>query len=367
MKKIKVMYFVSGLVSGGVEQMLINYITEMDKSRYEFYVVYQHEPVKICENKMLSAGVYKLIRITARSENLFKHLRDTNQVIKSIKPDIIHSNVNLMNFIPNYYGYHNNVKVRISHSHIAEKDKSTVYRVMAFVCKKLIARYSTNFFACGIDAAKYLHYEDSIIINNAIPVNKFMNETEQYEPLVSYSNYIKIGHVGRFSDQKNHKRLIDIFCAFSKIENSALLVLVGEGELLENIKQYVKEKAIDDKVIFLGAITEMSKFFYTIDLFLLPSKYEGFPVVALESQAAGVKSIYSDRVDKKVKITKYIEFMSLDASNEEWALAIQKLLKTPVDDNQYEKLKDSGYVIEEEAKKMERYYECFLGEVKDDI
>jgi len=156
MKKIKILHFVSGLISGGVEQMLYNYCKFMDHEKYEFVIVYQHVPVLTCIEKMESIGC-KTIRITARSENLIKNIKDSIDVIQSEKPDIVHAHMNLMNFCALYAAKKCGVKVRISHSHIAEKNKGIMFNMMANVFKQMCIKYATAYFACGEEAGLYMY------------------------------------------------------------------------------------------------------------------------------------------------------------------------------------------------------------------
>lgn len=239
MTKIRVMHFVSGLVSGGVEQMLVNYCNNMDHDKFEFIVVYQHEPVELCINKIKAAGC-KTIRITARNESFVKNIVDSYKIIKEYKPDIIHCHMNLMNFCPAFPAMLSGVKVRISHSHIAEKEKSFIYKIMANICKTLIKISSNVFLSCGQEAGYYLYGKNRsfTIINNAINLEEFRYRSYNFRNSLNLQDKVVVGHVGRFSEQKNHKRLLDIFKEFLKLEKNATLLLAGTGELEESTKKY---------------------------------------------------------------------------------------------------------------------------------
>lgn len=357
MKKIKVMHFVSGLVSGGVEQMLINYCNNMDHDKFEFIVVYQHEPVQICIDKIKDAGC-KTIRITARNENFFKNITDSFKVIKKYKPDIVHSHMNLMNFCCLLPAYILGVKVRISHSHIAEKQKSTLYKIGSLICKILIKLFSNVFLACGEDAGKYLYGSKTKfkIINNAIDLDSFKYKGDNLRNSLNLQEKVIIGHVGRFTKQKNHKRLINIFKEFLSVQSEAILLLAGTGELEQEIKRYVSELNISDNVIFLGPVLNMNKFYSSLNLFILPSLFEGFPVVALETQAAGVISLYSDNIDKNIKITDLVHLLSLKNSDVEWARKMNELLETKYKKDFNIQLTEAGYNIKKESEKLEKIY-----------
>lgn len=362
MKKIKIMYFVAGLKSGGVEQMLINYCSKMDKQRFEFVVVYQHEPVQACLDKITQAGC-STVRITARCDNFLKSVWDTYKVINEYKPDIIHSNMNLMNFIPNTIAKYKGIKVRISHSHIAEKGKGRAYLTFKLLCQKLIINSSNVFLACGSDAGTYLHGNkiSSTLIHNAIDIDELSSYCVNNDKDECFKDKIVIGHAGRFTEQKNHKKLIDIFEAFLKKCPDAILLLAGTGELEDSIKQYVDKKKLTKQVIFLGVVSNMNQFYANVDLFLLPSLFEGFPVVALETQAAGVKSIFSDTIDPAVQITSLVTLMSIQKSNEAWADKMCQILQATTDDTEnintnLIKLRNAGYDVTAEVTKLQDIY-----------
>lgn len=361
MKKIKVMYFFSGIISGGAEQVILNYCKYLDKDIYDFIAVYQHEPIKECLDKFTNLG-FETVRITARSENLLKSIKDTCKIIKEFHPDIIHTNMNLMNFIPLSISKIYGINGRISHSHICEKDKSFIYRCIASICKSLTCSAANVYLACGEDAGKYLYGNRKyIILNNAIDIDDFNFITDNYRERYSLHNKIIIGHAGRFTHQKNHKRVIDIFAQFHKSNNDSVLLLAGEGELKKSIIEYVHEKGLDDSVIFLGIVKNMCAFYSAIDLFLFPSLYEGLPVVALEVQAAGKPILMSDKIDKNVLITSLADMLSLEKNNNEWSNKMTEMIRRPKSSNYKIELTEAGYNVKKEANKLDGLYTNLLG------
>ena len=150
-----------------------------------------------------------------------------------------------------------------------------------------------------------------------------------------------VGHVGRFNEQKNHKYLIDIYEKIYQLNKNAILVLIGEGELRKEIEKYVKEKSLTDKVIFWGSSSEVYKLLWMMDVFVLPSLYEGLPFVLVESQAASLPSVVSDTITKEVNISKYISYIKLESNPEIWANEIIKNARVKREDNS-KALIDSG-------------------------
>lgn len=332
MEKIKVMHFVAGLKSGGVEQMLCNYCAELNNGNcsYEFVVVYQHEAVESCKEKIEEAGC-RTRRITARSENFVKNLIESYRLIKEEQPDIVHAHMNLVNFCALYPAKLSGIKVRISHSHIAEKNKRLSFRIMAFICKKLCIGSATVLLACGKEAGEYLYGKKRMetgnvqIVENAIDIRKFTFDNEEklrIRNAAGLNGDFVVGHVGRFSYQKNHEKLVAVFYGLTKIRKNAKLLLVGTGELENQVKQQVKEYGIEKNVIFAGTTKNMKDMYALMDVFVLPSRYEGFPVVSVEVQAARIPSVFSDCIAPTCRLTDYIDFYSINESDDNWATKI---------------------------------------------
>lgn len=364
MKKNKIMFFVSGLTSGGAEQMIMNYCKYMNNEIFEFILVYQHEPEEICINKVKKLGI-KTERVTARCDGVIKNIIDTYKIIRKYQPDIVHSNMNLMNFCASIPAKLCGVKIRISHSHIAEKNKNILYRIMASICKFAIIKSNNVYYACGKEAGKYLYGKHKFLeINNAIDFYQFDPDGDDFRKELKLENKIVIGNVGRFTEQKNHIRLLKIFKKVVEQKSNAVLLLVGTGELEYNIKKAIEEMKLTDNVIFMGNIAQMYKFYNTLDVFLLPSLYEGFPIVGLEVQAACVPSILSDRIDENIVITDCIKLYSLDKNDDEWSkLVIEKILeKRMTKDIAWKKLENAGYNIRLEAKKLENMYLKYISD-----
>lgn len=163
------------------------------------------------------------------------------------------------------------------------------------------------------------------------------------------------GHVGRFTYQKNHERIIDIFGKFNKINPDSVLLLVGGGEKYQEITRIVSEKKLKDKVIFTGIIDDVYNVIQVMDLFLLPSFYEGLCLAAVEIQACGIPCLFSDHVAYETKINQNVDFFSLDDSNDAINKKIKKLLAM---DRQIDKVgfAQRGFDIRVEASKLDQFY-----------
>lgn len=363
-KNIRIAYFVPGLISGGVEQMLINYCSYMDKNKLLFDVIYQHEPVEVCLQKIEKAGCHTY-RIPSKAHHPIKNFIFTYKIIKKGKYDIVHSHMNLMNFIPLFCAMICGVKVRISHSHIAKKDKSFLYTCFANICKILTKTFATDFFACGEEAAMYMYGKKMLsnkkisIINNAIDINKFQFNKKVRKEIrgrLNIEDKLVIGHIGRFTEQKNHHKLIEIFKEINQIEKQSVLLLIGTGELENQIRKRVLDLNLENSVLFLGARSDINELYQAMDVFVFPSLYEGLGIVAIEAQAAGLPCIVADTVPKEAFITDLIQTVSLNDYAKEWSKKILIASKNENRKNTQNDIQNAGYDIKIEAKKLEQKY-----------
>ena len=197
------------------------------------------------------------------------------------------------------------------------------------------------------------------IINNGIDVKRFTFNTEKRQEIRTKLNLndeqIVFGHIGRFGEQKNHTFLIDIFEEIYKNEKNAILLLVGNGELEDSIKESVKQKGIDNQVIFYGITNKTDYLFSAMDIFLLPSLFEGNPVVGVEAQTSGIKCFFADTITKKANITDLVTFIPLEEGAKKWAEIILKN-KNYERQEQTKNIVKAGYDIENISKTLKEIY-----------
>ena len=162
---------------------------------------------------------------------------------------------------------------------------------------------------------------------------------------------------GRFNKQKNHLGLIDIFYKLSEKEKNVKLLLIGTGELEDIVKKKVEELKLNDKVLFLGAKPNVNEYYQAMDLFVLPSLFEGLPIVGIEAQTSGLKCIVSNNITKELDITNNVEFVPIE-KEDEW---ISKIVQYKVNGYKRENMKEiiinKNYDINTEINKLENIYE----------
>ena len=226
--------------------------------------------------------------------------------------------------------------------------------------------YVTDYMCCSELAGRWLFGDKAYdsgkvyLLNNAIDLDKFKyNKSlrkEKRKELGISDDTLVIGHIGRFVAQKNHTFLIDIFNELHKKNPSSLLLLVGQGPLMEEIKNKVKELKLNDSVRFLGQRNDVNELYQAFDVFCLPSLYEGLPVVGVEAQASGLLCILSNAMTKETKVLDITKFMSLNNTPREWADSILDDVKRYKIIDSSKEMRSKNFYIKEEAKKLEKYY-----------
>lgn len=256
----------------------------------------------------------------------------------------------------------NGIKNIIVHSHCGGFP-NLKYKIIKKISAPILNKYPTQYWACSELAAKWKFPEEIIkqgkhkIIKNAIDTSKFYYSEEirniTRKQLNLEDNFV-IGHIGRFSIQKNHEFLIDIFKKVYEKNDKARLLLIGTGELEENIKNKVAELGLSQAVQFLGIKNNINELLNAMDIFLLPSFFEGLPVVGVEAQATGLQVITSDKVTKELPIPELAQYISLEKSAGFWANEI--LNKTIKRKDTKKEIIEAGYDVKSAALTMQNYY-----------
>lgn len=355
MEKTNIMHTLYGLGNGGVETLLYNYFSEIDK--YNLSIVTQECSSEDVRKKFESIGftIYEV----PKKKHIIKYICAMTKIIKEEKPDIIHSHMTMGNFLPNAIAFLKKVPVRISHSHFAYASKNIKNNIYS----KLGKVFSNEYVACTKDAAKYLFGKGenkAYILKNAINLDKFKYIKENREKIreeLHISERYVIGNVGRFTKQKNHEFLIDIFYEIHKNDENAILLLVGDGELESKIKNKIEELKLEKHVIILSNRDDINELMMAMDVFIFPTLFEGLGIVLIEAQATGLKCISSDNVPKDVILTNKITLLQLK-ERESW---INNYIdcKHSSDDRSVnlKVFRENGYDINIERNKLVDYYE----------
>lgn len=172
---------------------------------------------------------------------------------------------------------------------------------------------------------KQLQKGSVLLLPNALDVETYrFNESNRNDirDSLHIEDRFVIGHVGRFTEQKNHFFLLDVFKKVCNMDKSAVLLLVGDGELKDRVIEYAKELNVYEKIIFTGVRSDVPELLSAMDAFLFPSLYEGMPNTVIEAQAAGLPCLIADTITREANITGLVEYFPLECSAEKWAKKI---------------------------------------------
>lgn len=358
--KTRVLHILASLGSGGVEGLLYNYYMAMDRSRIAFDFIV-HQPAGMVESLLASedSRVFHLPRFRRIFANFFQ----TRRVIKQGGYRIVHVHHTAKCFVQLLAAWTCGVKVRIAHSHDCLFLHG--FRRWRFKCYAwLTTRLATDCFSCGVRAGRFV-FGSRVrspafrLVHNAIHLSRFAFDPRRREAVrerFHLANCFVLVNVGRFALQKNHKRLVDVFAQVQNRVPQARLLLLGEGELKEEIQAQVERLGLSDKVLFVGKTADVASFLHAADVFVLPSFHEGFPIVLVEAQAAGLPCVASQTVTDEANLAGLVRYVPLDAPDRTWSEAICSMPALDDRTAPLETLRRVGYDLETEAIDLQNWY-----------
>lgn len=364
-KKIVIAQIVGKMVGGGVEAVVMNYYRHIDKDKFQFDFIVTSDSTRVPLDEIEAFGGRVLY--IPPIKNPYSYMKSLYKIFKENKYSIVHSHVNTLSVFSLACARFANVPMRISHAHSTTNKDEKLRNLAKNILKNFSKIFANEYFACGKYAGEFQFGKNSnfTIINNAFELDKFKFSHEYRKNIraglgIKDSDFV-IGHVGRFRTQKNHKFLIDIFQEILFIKPNSKLLLLGDGELLNDIVSYVKEKNIYDMVIFAGNVNDVYKYYSAMDVFVLPSLYEGLPVVGLEAQVASLPCVFSDEITKEIQISTSSAFLSLSTQASIWAKEIVNIYNSK---DKHNTLNIEKYNISNEVKKLEGKYMFLINKVK---
>lgn len=254
------------------------------------------------------------------------------------------------------------IKIRIAHSHNTKCDHNMIDKLL----RPFFYTFCNVAFACGEEAGKWLFpHRKFDVIYNGVDLEKYQYNgivRKQMRNKYGIQNKLVIGHVGRFSEQKNHKKIIEIFKEISKVRSDAVLVLVGDGELKEDIQNLVNMSKLN--VLFVGLSNEVERWLQAMDVMIFPSLFEGLPLGLVEAQASGLPCFLSDTISRDTKITDLVEFIPLMEKSEVWAEKVLNVIGKykRADRIEYVKtqIRDAHFDIKYNCKELSKKYNVLL-------
>lgn len=367
---IRVAEIVGKYIGGGVEAVVLNYFKFINKDKVQFDFICDSDSTDIPYDEIESLG--GRVILIPPYQKVFKYQKELKKVLKNGNYQIVHSHINTLSIFPLRAAKKVGVPIRIAHSHSTSNKKEWKKNLLKNLLKPFSKVYANKYMCCSELAGRWLFGDKEYdkgkvyLLNNAIDLNKYKYDEKirksKRKELGIKDNTFVVGHIGRFVEQKNHRFLIDIFNEIKKKDSDSILLLAGQGPLLDEMKEKVHSLGLDDSVKFLGQRKDANELYQAFDLFLLPSLYEGLPVVGVEAQASGNLCYLSNDMTKETKVLDSTVFMSLNNSAEEWANAILKDAGKYKKHDTKEEVSKYGFNIEKEAEKLEKKYYEYLGD-----
>lgn len=357
---IRILHYGLDSYLGGIETYLYKLYSNIDKNefKFDFLVIGNKKPCYYEEFIKMGSNFYK---ITPRSNNILKNIFELSKLLKEEHFDIIHFHLNSLSYItPIQIAIKNGIPI-IVHSRNAGIINSKISVFLHKVNYYLLPKDKITMVSVSDLAGRWMFGEkaDFKVINNGIDIKKYQyNEISRnrIRQELKLKDEMLIVHVGAMRRQKNHMFLLDIFNEVLKKQNNSKLLLVGDGELKEQILNKIYKLQIEDNVIILGNRNDIPDILSAADIFLFPSFYEGFPNAVLEAQTSGLPCLISDVITKEILINENCQTLSLDDDADEWAKKLLSLEQLKDRKMGAEKVKSKGFSVENEVKKIEKIY-----------
>lgn len=362
---IRVLMLFTILNRGGAESMVMNYYRPIDRSKVQFDFVVHREEKGAFEDEILSLGG-KIYRMMPLRPHLIPVYKKQISAFFDSHPEyhIIHGQCSESGYFFYKEAYKRGIPVIVAHAHNSHVkfDLKLIFRTWM---KHQMRPYLTHYFACGKEAAEWLFGKElatkAIIQTNAIDTYQFVFRQE-----IRFAKRIELGisngtkvicHVGRFDPVKNHRFILDIFEAFLRNHQDAMLILIGDGMLQKQMEEKTKKMGIERNVMFLGTRGDVHELLQAADVFLFPSIFEGLPVSLIEAQCTGLPCLISQNIPREVMVTDIVEQLSLNNDANSWANKLWEMLNKPNRRSEYaQNVANSGYDIHKNAEWLQNFY-----------
>lgn len=361
---IRVLQEVATMDVGGVERLLYDYYTNLDDCGIAFdFVIFDREKEGIFEKPLREKGCrfYCVPRMKGLG---LSYIRALWKVLRDGQYQVVHAHRGSRSFFVLLLAWAAGVPVRIAHSHLAyEPDANIIKHLKTEVFKRLCRIFATDLFACGDDAARFMwgtSDPDKVRkMTNAIDTKRFhqaLAARDRMRRSLGISDEFVLGTVARIDVQKNPMYLLKIAEAVKQSGKKAVLLIAGTGPMEQEVKERAREMGLEGFVRFLGVRQDIPELLAAMDLFLLPSIFEGLPVTLMETQASGLPALVSDRVTREMDKVGLIRFLPLDDDVSCWSNAVMDARINEGRCTYAQKVLEAGYDISDQAYKLGEFY-----------
>ena len=363
---IRVAHIVGKMVGGGLEATVLNYYRHIDRSVVQYDFLVDDDSTLIPKEIEQLGGRVILI---PPYQHQVEYQKKLYQVLKENNYPLVYSHMNTLSVFPLFAAWRAKVPIRVAHNHSTAGKGEWIKNIMKYSLRPFAKVFPTTLCACTNFAGEWLFGKKAMsdgkvtIWQNAVEIDKFLFNPEKRNAVrkkYSIEDRFVVAHVGRFIHQKNHEFIIDIFNEVYKKNNKAVLMLVGSGDLMPMIKEKVHNLGLDSVVLFLGNRSDIADIYQAMDIFVMPSFYEGLGMVAVEAQIAGMPVICADTVPEEARICDNFEYLSLNDSAAVWAQEVLNNAENTERRNMKQAAVEAGYDIDTAAKKMTEWYKTLL-------
>lgn len=351
----KLLYVIPCLKGGGIEKLLFEWIKRIDLSVYQVTVAVLGAADDAQLDQLENMNVVVLV-LNSRYREIIRRVRFFKELFKKNNYNIVHVNTMVsFDVLPLIIAKHYGIGIRIFNCHAIFQYDTVVKKIINLICRKQIVSASTHILACSNEAGKSIFGKienkkiSYKVLKNGIDIDLFKfnaDARECYRKKFNIENNTVYGHIGRFNPVKNQEFLINLMPEILKRDKSAKLILIGNGQTKEKCRKLTLELGLDNYVVFLDNRDDVNKLYHAMDIFLLPSIYEGFGLVLLEAQTSGLPCLCSDAIVDEAAITAAFERLPLSESKENWADCAEKLLNEKIDrENAWCSTEQAGYDI----------------------
>lgn len=363
--------FVDYLLCGGIQTLLLNIVEHIDRDRFDVdFLTLDDGKVYPLEQQLNDLGfhVYKLEGIWIKNPLSYRaYNRQLDRFYSEHGPyDIVHMHSSSKNFPILRLAERHGIPVRIAHSHnTGFLTNSSLKVAFGNLMMVEVNRHATLRFACSHEAGKWMFGSsfpdepDEEIIHNALEPKRFA-----FSPLIRKEMRGELGldrqlcilNVARLEPEKNQARLISIMRELLMVDSSAVLLVVGQGALDQELAAQVRDLGLEDHVRLLGFRDDVARIMQAADLFAMTSFHEGLPCVAVEAQAAGLPCLFADTISPDALVLPQSKLLALSEPDAVWARTIRSMAAAGERHDTTLELRRAGYDITEEVKRLERIY-----------
>lgn len=334
---MRVLHVVSVMDMGGMENYIMNLYRKVDRTELQFDFLVHHSRRGVFEDEIDALGGHVYHTTLMDDFNLIRYLRKLDELFRSTQYRIVHGHLGSTAFFYLGAAKRYGVPARILHSH-CPGHPNTIKGYTKHILFHFSPIHANVRLACSTPAGEYQFRKEPFeVVPNGIDVERFRFSEQSRRDVRSrldLEGRFVVGHVGRFYCEKNHPYLLKIFQALRERVPDAVLLLLGDGALMEQTKALARKLGLENSVRFMGVIRDCAPYYQAMDAFVLPSIYEALPLTGIEAQCAGLPCLFSEGVSAEVKLDAQAEFLPIGPSDVQlWADRLAELRERHVDRN----------------------------------